>query len=44
MKEIIRQIDVVEVKGFASYFRLYTVDMKVEDLPICSDNILSPLE
>lgn len=35
----------VEVKGFGSYFGLFTVDMKVEDLPPCSDNnIITPHE
>lgn len=40
MKEIVRQIDIVEVKGFGSFFGLYTVDMKVEDLPPCSDSTI----
>lgn len=44
MKEIVRQIDMVEVKGFGSYFGLFTVDMKVEDLPPCSESLISPHE
>lgn len=40
MKEIVRQIDIVEVKGFGSFFGLYTVDMKVEELPPCSDSTI----
>ena len=30
----------MEVKGFGSFFGLYTVDMKVEDLPPCSDSTI----
>lgn len=31
----------VEVKGFGSYFGLFTVDMKVDDLPPCSESLIS---